>query len=179
MHLVWKDILIPHLENAIKQWAALWSLRQHWRPLSSADLCSIILHCGLPQKLDPLLYFLATHLQACSNRRAKFKLATPTYVTVSLLYPVVAQLQPFLYFPHRLSASQFFWWLFQSWVQLLWGRKGNSWGKHHKDGHKKRPQLVIRGNLWVSIETVSRKLLYGNTCQALKQVDSIHCSVTP
>lgn len=30
---------------------------------------------------------------------------------------------------------------------------------------------MIRGNPWFNIETASGNLLFGNTCQALKQVD--------
>lgn len=83
------------------------------------------------EALSASLFPCRTHLQACSNRRAKIKLDTPTYVAMSLLYPAPALLQPFLHFPRsppRLSDSH------SSRAQICCGVEHD----HNEDGHKKK-----------------------------------------
>lgn len=71
--------------------------------LTAAFICWSLLNRSAlwpaSEALSSALFPCHTHLPACSNRQAKFKLDTPTYVAMSLLYPALALLQSFLYFP--------------------------------------------------------------------------------
>lgn len=145
--------------------------------LTAAFICwSLLSRSALwlaSEALSLSLFPCHTHLQACSNRQAKFKLDTPTYVAMSLLYPALALLQPFLHFPRsspRLSDS------YCGHAKIHCGLEhDHNEDRHEKDDHKR--SLVA--HLWFGIEAASSKLLHGNTCQAVEQVDCIHCSVTP
>lgn len=64
-------------------------------------------------------------------------------------------------------------------VATVVGKRVDVIGEHYKNGHKKKTRLMICGKPWFNIDTASGNLLFGNTCQALKQMDCIHCFVTP